>query len=60
MGHGWLGTKSLPVSSEKIDFVSFVRWRGAKVSQLGWSFIELSKKAALTQPKFVRVRAGCC
>lgn len=48
MGHGWLGTKSLPVSSEKIDFVSFVRWREAKVSQLGWSFIELSKKAALT------------
>lgn len=52
MVHGWLGTKSLPVRSCKIDFVSFVRWHGAKVTQLGLRFIELSKKAALTWPKF--------
>lgn len=52
MVHGWRRTKSLLVSSSKIDFVSFVRWCGAKVNQLGWGFIELSKKVALSWPKF--------
>lgn len=58
MVHGWRRTKSLLVSSSKIDFVSFVRWCGAKVNQLGWGFIELSKKVALSWPKFFQSLVG--